>query len=63
MTGLAGKIVEGVRITEGEAKEIYGWPLAKLGEMAHARRNRAKVNDYDGRGKEVVTYMVDRNIN
>ncbi|MDA0858627.1 MAG: radical SAM protein, partial [Verrucomicrobia bacterium] len=63
MTGLAGKIVEGERITEGEAKEIYDWPLAKLGEMAHARRNRAKVNDYDGRGKEVVTYMVDRNIN
>ncbi len=61
--GLEGKILEGARITEGEAREIYGWPLAKLGEMAHARRNRAKGNDYDGRGKEVVTYMVDRNIN
>jgi RNA polymerase sigma-32 factor len=37
--------------------------LAKLGEAANARRNLAKGKDYEGKGKEVVTYMVDRNIN
>ena len=53
----------GGRITPEEAGEMYRWPLAKLGEASHVRRNLAKGKDYGGKGKEVVTYMVDRNIN
>ena len=63
MSGFEAKVLCGERITAKEAEEIYRWPLAKLGEAANARRNLAKGKDYDGKGKEVVTYMVDRNIN
>ena len=61
--GVEGKIREGGRVTKEEAKEVYGWPLALLGELANERRNSAKRRDYEGRGEEVVTYIVDRNIN
>jgi len=60
---LEKKIREGGRISTAEAREIYRWPLALVGELANERRNRAKQGDYDGRGEEVVTYIVDRNIN
>ena len=63
MSGFEAKVLGGERITSEEAAEVYRWPLAKLGEAANARRNLAKGKDYDGKGKEVVTYMVDRNIN
>ena len=62
-TGLEQKIREGGRITAAEAREVYGWPLALVGELANGRRNLAKQKDYEGRGEEVVTYIVDRNIN
>ena len=62
-TGLEQKIREGGRITAAEAREVYGWPLALVGELANERRNLAKQKDYEGRGEEVVTYIVDRNIN
>ena len=60
---LERKIREGGRISSAEARQVYGWPLALVGELANERRNRAKRADYDGRGEEVVTYIVDRNIN
>jgi len=63
MSSLEAKVLKGERISASEAKELYGWPLARLGEAADLRRNLAKANDYEGRGKEVVTYIVDRNIN
>jgi len=63
MSGLEAKVLGGARISAAEAKVIYRWPLAKLGEAANARRNQAKAKDYEGRGREVVTYIVDRNIN
>jgi cyclic dehypoxanthinyl futalosine synthase len=62
-TDLERKIREGRRVSPAEALEIYRWPLALVGELANERRNRAKQEDYDGRGEEVVTYIVDRNIN
>ncbi|MEO0453839.1 MAG: cyclic dehypoxanthinyl futalosine synthase, partial [Verrucomicrobiota bacterium] len=34
-----------------------------LGELAHERRLRAKADAYDHRGNDVVTYIIDRNIN
>ena len=63
MSRLEAEILDGKRISVGEAMEVYDWPLARLGELADWRRNQAKGADYGGRGREVVTYMVDRNIN
>ena len=63
MSRLESEILAGKRISAEEAVEVYDWPLARLGKLADERRNQAKGADYGGRGKEVVTYMVDRNIN
>jgi len=60
---LEQKILENGRISEEEALELYRWPLAELGALADMRRNLAKGKSYDGRGREIVTYIVDRNIN
>jgi len=61
--GLTEKIFAGERISPGEALELYRWPLETLGVLANARRDLAKRASYDGRGREIVTYIVDRNIN
>jgi cyclic dehypoxanthinyl futalosine synthase len=61
--GLIGRIFAGERISAADALELYHWPLEELGALADARRDLAKGKSYDGRGGEVVTYIVDRNIN
>src|ERR1700681_2419093 len=61
--GLTEKILAGERISTDDAQELYGWPLEELGVLANARRDLAKAKSYDGRGREIVTYIVDRNIN
>ena len=60
---VAEKVLAGERITREDARELYRLPLNELGELANIRRNLAKRDAYDGRGKGVVTYIVDRNIN
>ncbi len=60
---LIDKVLAGDRISQEEALSLYRLPLNELGELANIRRNQAKRNAYDGRGEEVVTYIVDRNIN
>jgi len=60
---LVDKILEGGRITPGEARELHEMPLEMLGSLADARRRSAKENAYGGRGNDVVTYIVDRNVN
>jgi cyclic dehypoxanthinyl futalosine synthase len=60
---LARKVLEGERICQEEALQLYKAPLPLLGELAHQRRNQAKKSDYGGRGDQVVTYIVERNIN
>jgi len=60
---LAEKVLAGERISPDEALELYRFPLEELGALANARRDLAKANSYDGRGREIVTYIVDRNIN
>jgi len=60
---LAEKVLSGERITVSEARALYDAPLNELGELANARRNQAKRAAYDGRGREIVTYIIDRNIN
>jgi cyclic dehypoxanthinyl futalosine synthase len=60
---LIEKVFAGERISAEDALELYRWPLEDLGVLADARRNLAKAGAYDGQGSEVVTYIVDRNIN
>src|SRR3954464_9704053 len=60
---LSERVLAGERISAADALELYRWPLAELGALANARRNLAKAASYDDRGREIVTYIVDRNIN
>ena len=53
----------GDRITSPEALRLYRLPLEELGALADRRRQWAKQKDYEGRGNEIVTYIVDRNVN
>jgi cyclic dehypoxanthinyl futalosine synthase len=60
---LTERIFAGERISSNHALELYRWPLEELGVLANARRDLAKAKSYNGRGAEIVTYIVDRNIN
>jgi cyclic dehypoxanthinyl futalosine synthase len=60
---LTEKIFTGERISFEDAIELYQWPLEELGVLANARRDLAKAKSYGNRGREIVTYIVDRNIN
>ena len=60
---LTEKVLAGERISFDDALELYRLPLGELGALADARRRQAKRASYDGRGNEIVTYIVDRNIN
>ena len=57
------RVLDGRRITPDDARELHKLPLEVLGSLADARRRVAKADAYDGRGNDVVTYIVDRNIN
>jgi len=61
--GLTEKVLASERISTDEALELYRLPLEELGALANARRDLAKAKSYAGRGREIVTYIVDRNIN
>lgn len=60
---LLQKVWDGGRIDPAEALRLYRLPLEELGALADRRRQLAKATAYDGRGNEVVTYIVDRNVN
>jgi cyclic dehypoxanthinyl futalosine synthase len=60
---LLQKVWDGQRINQAEALRLYSLPLEELGALADRRRQLKKAEAYDGRGNEVVTYIVDRNVN
>ena len=60
---LLQKVWDGKRINQAEALRLYHLPLEELGALADRRRQLARKDAYDGRGNEIVTYIVDRNIN
>jgi len=62
-TSLTDKVLDGGRITPEDARALYHLPLQELGALADHRRRAAKAEAYEGRGNEIVTYIVDRNIN
>jgi cyclic dehypoxanthinyl futalosine synthase len=57
------KVLDGDRITPANALDLYHLPLNELGQLADRRRQLAREHAYEGRGSEIVTYIVDRNIN
>src|SRR3979490_3263754 len=60
---LSEKVFAGERISPADALELYRWPLEELGVLANERRRQAKRLSNNGGGNEIVTYIVDRNIN
>jgi cyclic dehypoxanthinyl futalosine synthase len=60
---LLQKVWNGQRINQSEALRLYSLPLEELGALADHRRQLAKAAAYHGRGNEIVTYNVDRNVN
>ncbi len=67
MTGaaqeLAEKVLSGTRVSPAEASDLYRLPLPQLGALADHRRRLKKQPHYGGRGDQIVTYIIDRNIN
>jgi cyclic dehypoxanthinyl futalosine synthase len=63
LDGLLQKVWDGKRISQAEALRLYHLPLEELGALAERRRQLAKATAYNGRGNEIVTYNVDRNVN
>jgi cyclic dehypoxanthinyl futalosine synthase len=60
---LLKKVWDGQRIDRAEAKRLFALPLEELGALADRRRQLAKAKAYGGRGNEIVTFNVDRNVN
>jgi cyclic dehypoxanthinyl futalosine synthase len=60
---LLQKVWDGARIDRADALRLSRLPLEELGALADRRRNLARARAHGGRGNELVTYIVDRNIN
>jgi cyclic dehypoxanthinyl futalosine synthase len=60
---LLQKVWDGQRINQAEALRLYHFPLEELGALADRRRQLARRSAHDGRGNDIVTYIVDRNVN
>jgi len=60
---LLQRVWDGRRIGPDEAVQLYRLPLEELGMLAHRRRQLARAAAHDGRGNQIVTYIVDRNVN
>ncbi len=60
---LLDKVWTGARVSPCEALRLYNLPLEELGTLADRRRQVAKAPAYNGHGNDIVTYIVDRNIN
>jgi len=60
---LLQKVWDGRRINQAEALRVYRLPLEELGALADRRRRLARQSAHDGRGNDIVTYIVDRNVN
>ena len=60
---LLQKVWDGGRINQAEALRLSRLPLEELGALADRRRELARASAYEGRGNQIVTYIVDRNIN
>jgi cyclic dehypoxanthinyl futalosine synthase len=60
---LLQKVWDGGRISQDDARRLYTLPLEELGALADRRRQLHRAAAHGGRGNEVVTFIVDRNVN
>ncbi|MBL9171518.1 MAG: dehypoxanthine futalosine cyclase [Verrucomicrobiales bacterium] len=60
---LIQQVWDGRRIDAADARRLYTLPLEQLGSLADRRRQLANAAAYDGRGNDLVTYIIDRNVN
>src|SRR5580658_9162511 len=60
---LLHEVWEGRRVTPDEAVRLYRLSLEELGLLANRRRELARASAHGGRGNDIVTYIVDRNVN
>ena len=63
LESLLEKVWAGRRIGPAEALRLYQLPLEELGALADRRRQLARAQAHNGRGNQIVTYIVDRNVN
>lgn len=60
---LLQKVWDGGRIDAAEARRLYALPLEELGALADRRKQLLRAKAHGGHGNEIVTYIVDRNVN
>lgn len=60
---LQQKVWDGHRINRDEAQRLHGLPLEELGALADRRRQLIRKDTHGGRGNDIVSYIVDRNVN
>jgi len=63
LDGLQEEVWEGRRVTSAELLRLSALPLEELGALADRRRQLMRARAYGGRGNDIVTYIVDRNVN
>ncbi|HTD67735.1 MAG TPA: radical SAM protein [Candidatus Limnocylindria bacterium] len=63
LDALLQKVWDGGRVNSTEALRLYSLPLEELGALADRRRQLLRSHAHGGRGNDVVTYIVDRNVN
>jgi cyclic dehypoxanthinyl futalosine synthase len=63
LDSLLQKVWDGGRINTDEARRLSTLPLEELGALADRRRQLHRRAAHGGRGDDIVTYIVDRNVN
>jgi cyclic dehypoxanthinyl futalosine synthase len=63
LDGLLQKVWDGGRINTDEARRLATLPLEELGALADRRRQLHRRAAHGGRGGDIVSYIVDRNVN
>jgi len=63
LDALLQKVWDGHRIDRDDARRLHTLPLEELGALADRRRQLLRGTAHGGRGNEIVTYIVDRNVN
>ena len=63
LDSLLQKVWDGGRINSDEARRLATLPLEELGALADRRRQLHRHATHGGKGGDIVTYIVDRNVN
>lgn len=63
LDALLQKVWDGGRIDAAEARRLHALPLEELGLLADRRRRLLREPAHGGRGNDIISYIVDRNVN